>query len=126
MIFAFFAAGIGNALRTKLIKHHFTLFLNVALSVSTACLIYACLLKAAELIFHISVLHEAGYICSMLFIIPGFPIYHQRHRSGKTGSAIRTGTAHLLRHYCSGCNNVRLDHGTDSEAAAGGFSLHPS
>ena len=33
----------------------------------------ACLLKAAELIFHISVLHEAGYICSMLFIIPGFP-----------------------------------------------------
>lgn len=73
MIFAFFAAGIGNALRTKLIKHHFTLFLNVALSVSTACLIYACLLKAAELIFHISVLHEAGYICSMLFIIPGFP-----------------------------------------------------
>ena len=73
MIFAFLAAGIGNALRTRLIKHHFTLFLNVALSVSTACLIYACLLKAAELIFHISVLHEAGYICSMLFIIPGFP-----------------------------------------------------
>ena len=73
MLFAFLAAGIGNALRTKLIKHHFTLFLNVALSVSTACLVYAVLLKAAELVFHISILHEAGYICSMLFIIPGFP-----------------------------------------------------
>ena len=73
MLFAFVAAGIGNALRTKLIKHHFTLFLNVALSVSSACLIYALLLKMAELALHISVLHEAGYICSMLFIIPGFP-----------------------------------------------------
>lgn len=27
----------------------------------------------AEIIFHIPALHEAGYICSMLFIIPGFP-----------------------------------------------------
>lgn len=73
MLFAFLAAGIGNALRTKLIKHHFTLFLNVAVSVSAACLVYALLLKMAEIVFHISVLHEAGYICSMLFIIPGFP-----------------------------------------------------
>ena len=23
--------------------------------------------------FHVSALHEAGYICSILFIIPGFP-----------------------------------------------------
>lgn len=27
---AFVAAGIGNLIRTKLIKHHFTLFLNIA------------------------------------------------------------------------------------------------
>ena len=45
MVLAFIAAGIGNVIRTKLIKHHYTLFLNI----------------------------EAGYICSMLFIIPGFP-----------------------------------------------------
>ena len=73
MILAFVAAGIGNLIRTKLIKHHFTLYMNIAVSVSTACLVYALLLKAAELAFHIPAFHEAGYICSMLFIIPGFP-----------------------------------------------------
>lgn len=73
MALAFIAAGIGNLIRTKLIKHHYTLFLNIAVSVSAACLTYAVFLKLAELIFHIPELHEAGYICSMLFIIPGFP-----------------------------------------------------
>ncbi len=73
MILAFVAAGIGNLIRTKLIKHHFTLYMNIAVSVSAACLVYALLLKAAEITFHIPAFHEAGYICSMLFIIPGFP-----------------------------------------------------
>ena len=62
-----------NAIRCKLGKHHFTLFMCIAVSVSSACLVYAGFLKLAELLFHISVQHEAGYICSMLFIIPGFP-----------------------------------------------------
>ena len=73
MILAFIAAGIGNVIRTKLIKHHFTLFLNIAVSISAACLMYAICLKAAEIFFHVPAVHEAGYICSMLFIIPGFP-----------------------------------------------------
>lgn len=33
----------------------------------------AVFLKLAELVFHIPEFHEADYICSMLFIIPGFP-----------------------------------------------------
>lgn len=49
MILAFIAAGIGNVIRTKLIKHHFTLFLNIAVSISAACLMYAICLKAAEI-----------------------------------------------------------------------------
>ncbi|CDA25867.1 uncharacterized protein BN528_00370 [Roseburia sp. CAG:197] len=73
MIFAFIAAGVGNLIRMKLIKHHYTLFLNIAVSISAACLTYAVCLHMAELLFHISAVHEAGYICSMLFIIPGFP-----------------------------------------------------
>ena len=73
MLFAFIAAGIGNVIRTKLIKHHYTLFLNIAASISAACLIYAILLKIAIVLFNIQSFHEAGYICSMLFIIPGFP-----------------------------------------------------
>lgn len=73
MALAFIAAGIGNLIRTKLIKHHYTLFLNIAVSVSAACFTYAVFLKLAEFVFHIPEFHEAGYICSMLFIIPGFP-----------------------------------------------------
>lgn len=73
MCLAFIAAGIGNLIRAKLIKHHFTLYMNIAVSISAACLIYAMLLKLAIVLFHIPAVHEAGYICSMLFIIPGFP-----------------------------------------------------
>ena len=73
MLFAFIAAGVGNIVRTKLIKHHFTLFLNIAASISIACLVYAICFNVAESVFGIAHVHEAGYICSMLFIIPGFP-----------------------------------------------------
>lgn len=73
MVLAFIAAGIGNLIRTKLIKHHFTLYMNIAVSVSAACLVYALTLRLAEILFQVPVCHEAGYICSMLFIIPGFP-----------------------------------------------------
>ena len=54
-------------------KRHYTLFLGIVLSVSFACLSYAGLLKLGEVFLHLSVRHEAGYICAMLFIIPGFP-----------------------------------------------------
>lgn len=73
MLCAFMGAGIGNFIRCKLIKHHFTLFLCIVSSVSAACLVYAGALKMAELLWGISIQHEAGYICAMLFIIPGFP-----------------------------------------------------
>lgn len=73
MLFAFLGAGIGNTIRCKLMKHHFTLFLCIVTSVASACLIYAGCLRLAESFFCISPQHEAGYICSMLFIIPGFP-----------------------------------------------------
>ena len=73
MLFAFIAAGVGNIVRTKLIKHHFTLFLNIAASISIACLAYAICFNVAESVLGIAHVHEAGYICSMLFIIPGFP-----------------------------------------------------
>lgn len=70
---AFCGAGIGNFVRCKLTKHHFTLFLGITASVCSASVVYAVLLKAAEVLFAVSAQHEAGYICSMLFIIPGFP-----------------------------------------------------
>lgn len=73
MLCAFIGAGVGNYVRCKLTKHHFTLFLCIVSSVSLACFTYAEFLKLAEILWGISVQHEAGYICAMLFIIPGFP-----------------------------------------------------
>ena len=65
MLCAFCGAGIGNFVRCKLTKHHFTLFLGITASVCSASLVYAILLKLAEVLFAVSVQHEAGYICSI-------------------------------------------------------------
>lgn len=73
MLCVFIGAGVGNYVRCKLTKHHFTLFLCIVSSVSLACFTYAGFLKLAEILWGISIQHEAGYICAMLFIIPGFP-----------------------------------------------------
>lgn len=70
---AFVGAGIGNGIRCKLSKSHYTLFLCIIASVSAACLSYTGLLKLLEVLLSVRSQNEAGYICAMLFIIPGFP-----------------------------------------------------
>ncbi|MBR6996634.1 MAG: threonine/serine exporter family protein [Ruminococcus sp.] len=74
MICAFFGAGIGNFVRKKLLEKQITLFANVAVGVASACCTYVLFIKLAELLMNVSDIHQAGYICSMLFVIPGFPL----------------------------------------------------
>ena len=74
MICAFFGAGIGNFVRKLLLEKHITLLANVTIGVASACCVYVLLLELAEIIMGVSSVHQAGYICSMLFIIPGFPL----------------------------------------------------
>ncbi len=74
MICAFFGAGIGNYVRKKMLERHITLLANVSAAVAAACCTYMLLIKIAEYMFGIPVIHQAGYICSMLFVIPGFPL----------------------------------------------------
>lgn len=74
MICAFFGAGIGNFIRKLLLEKHITLIANVTVGVASACCVYVLLLKLAEIILGVSNVHQAGYICSMLFVIPGFPL----------------------------------------------------
>ncbi|MDE5862378.1 MAG: threonine/serine exporter family protein [Ruminococcus sp.] len=74
MICAFFGAGVGNFVRKKLLEKHITLLANVTAGVATACSVYMICLEVAEIIIGVSSVHQAGYICSMLFIIPGFPL----------------------------------------------------
>ena len=73
MVCAFVGAGIGNYLRCKLSQQHFTMFLCIVSSVSAACLSYTLLWRMAEVLFSVKFEHEAGYVCAMLFVIPGFP-----------------------------------------------------
>ena len=73
MLCAFIGAGIGNFLPSKLTGRHMTLYLCIVSSVALACLCYIGSLRLLEYVFSVSGGHEAGYICSMLFIIPGFP-----------------------------------------------------
>ncbi|MCR5601128.1 MAG: threonine/serine exporter family protein [Ruminococcus sp.] len=74
MICAFFGAGVGNYVRKKLLEKHITLFANAAAGVASACCTYVLCIKLAEMLFDVSAVHQAGYICSMLFVIPGFPL----------------------------------------------------
>ena len=94
MFCAFIGAGIGNFIRCKLSKHHLTLFLCIISSVSAACLTYTVLLKVLEIIFSVRLQHEAGYICSMLFIIPGFPFITSGIDLAKLD--MRSGTERLM------------------------------
>ena len=94
MLCAFVGAGIGNFIRCKLSKHHLTLFLCIISSVSAACLPYTVLLKVLEIIFAVRLQHEAGYICSMLFIIPGFPFITSGIDLAKLD--MRSGTERLM------------------------------
>ena len=75
-------------------KNHFTLFLCIVSSVSLACLVYAGLLKIGEMLFGISIQHEAGYICAMLFIILGFPFITSGIDLAKLD--MRSGTERLM------------------------------
>lgn len=74
MILAFCGAGVGQYVRKKLLERRITLLANVCLGVAASCCTYVILMKLGELCFGIQSAHEAGYICSMLFVIPGFPL----------------------------------------------------
>lgn len=74
VICAFFGAGAGNFVRKKMLERKISLFANVGVSVAAACLMYVLTVIVAQNIFGISKIHQAGYICAMLYVIPGFPL----------------------------------------------------
>ncbi|WP_281165675.1 threonine/serine ThrE exporter family protein [Liquorilactobacillus sicerae] len=73
MTCSFFGAGIGNWTRTKLGRKKITTLVALACGVAVASLVYLIFFRILESNFQISPRHEAGYIGSMLFVIPGFP-----------------------------------------------------
>lgn len=73
VICAFFGAGCGNFVRTKMSQHHLTLVAKIACAVAAACLVYFLCFKLGSFFFKIDYRHSYGYIGAMLFVIPGFP-----------------------------------------------------
>lgn len=73
MICCFIGAGFGNWIRRKMLDKHITNIACTTVSVAIACLSYLLIFEILDFCFHISSAHEAGYIGSMLFVIPGFP-----------------------------------------------------
>ena len=90
MLLAFLGAGVGQYVRARLTQRHLTLFGCIALSVAAACLVYAGLFRLASLLFPIDPQHQAGYICAMLFIIPGFPWPSRTCAPGSSGWPTRS------------------------------------
>ncbi|MCH4185124.1 MAG: threonine/serine exporter family protein [Eggerthellaceae bacterium] len=74
MICAFIGAGLGNFVRSILIKKRFAQLACIGSGVGVACLSYLAALNILALFMPTALDHEAGYIGAMLFIIPGFPL----------------------------------------------------
>ncbi len=74
IICAFLGAFVGTYVKHKMGAKKIALIGSIIVSVAMACITYVASIKLAELIFHLPDVHEAGYICAMLFIIPGFPL----------------------------------------------------
>ncbi len=74
IICSFFAAAVGFGIRKELIKRHLTLFANTSIAVLASCLIYIGLINVIDYASGAPFDYQAGYICSVLFLIPGFPL----------------------------------------------------
>ena len=74
MICTFFAAALGFFVRKISISRHHTFFLHTSEAVLTACFTYIGIAKLLETVLSAPTGFQAGYICSMLFVIPGFPL----------------------------------------------------
>ncbi|MEE5988532.1 threonine/serine exporter family protein [Ligilactobacillus equi] len=73
IICAFVGAGFGQWLRKKLSGRKLTLLVSLIAAVSFACFMYFISFEAIQYFFNLHLKREAGYIGSMLFVIPGFP-----------------------------------------------------
>lgn len=73
MILAFFGAGVGMYVR-KNCWSATSLCSQTWLRVLPPPAVHTCCFQAFEVIFNVSSVHQSGYICSMLFVIPGFPL----------------------------------------------------
>ena len=74
MLFALIGAAVGNYVRVYMVRKGLSLFFCVATGVAAGCAAYIMAISLCSSVLPIDDAHQAGYICAMLFIIPGFPL----------------------------------------------------
>lgn len=74
MLCALIGAFVGNWSRRHMLACHLSLMPNVMASGALDCLACIVCYNLSEAVFDLGAAHEVGYICAMLFIIPGFPL----------------------------------------------------
>lgn len=73
IICALLAAILGYLVKITLEKHNITITLNVILTIFASCISYGIVLNLFVFFCGVSMNSQAGYIGSILFIVPGFP-----------------------------------------------------
>ncbi|WP_420329444.1 threonine/serine ThrE exporter family protein [Snodgrassella communis] len=74
MLGVLIASGFGQALRRTLLHKHLNQFVVTMLAAAVASSLYFLIIGASYLLLKVNIQHTAGYIASMLFLIPGFPL----------------------------------------------------
>lgn len=74
MLGVFFAAGFGQIVRRRLMDRRLNHFFVTMLAAAIAAALYFLIFSAIKQCYGTNSQHEAGYIASMLFLIPGFPL----------------------------------------------------
>ncbi len=69
----FFGAGVGQLLRKIIMNKGLSLIISIAVSAAAACAVYAGLMALLRAVLPITYGNGAGYICAVLFLVPGFP-----------------------------------------------------
>lgn len=73
IICVFLGAGAGQLVRKLILKRKLSVMISVAVGAAAACTVYALAMLLAENITGIPADDGAGFICSVLFLVPGFP-----------------------------------------------------
>ncbi len=73
LIGIFLAAGLGQLLRKILNKKGLSLFIPLVLSAAFSCMMYGCAMFLARTFISDTPWSGAGYVISMLYLVPGFP-----------------------------------------------------
>ena len=73
IICVFLGAGVGQLIRKLILKRELSVIISIAAAAAAACSVYALAMFLARPIFGSGGENGAGYICAVLFLVPGFP-----------------------------------------------------